>query len=154
MSSFVYGDIVFKTKIPFAELCGFAERLHNTGAMYLKFGGNVSNQYVRSCPPDAVCLQFEITDSILQNTADEMLAPATYREVAPLGERIDRMEKFVRSVFSCASVLALYLNLNAAQADKARWQRCRVEDFSACYRRLFSEEPAGGDICAKILITP
>lgn len=154
MSSFIYGDIVFKTKIPFAELRGFAERLHNTGAMYLKFGGNVSNQYVRSCPPDAVCLQFEITDSILQNTADEMLAPATYCEAAPLGERIDSMEKFVRSVFSCASVLALYLSLNAEQADKARLQRCRVEDFSACCRRLFSEEPVGGDVCAKILITP
>ena len=45
MSSFVYGDLVFKTKLPFAELCNFAEslRAYNIGAMHLKFGGNVSN---------------------------------------------------------------------------------------------------------------
>ena len=156
MSSFVYGDLVFKTKLPFAELCNFAEslRAYNIGAMHLKFGGNVSNQYVRSCPFDAACLQYEITDSILQNTADEMIAPATYRDVAPLSERIDSMERFIRSAFSYSSVLSLYLNLNVDQYDETHLQRCCIEDFSTYYRKLFLEEPLDGDLHARILITP
>ena len=156
MSSFIYGDLVFQTKLPFDELCNFAEslRAHNISTMHLKFGGNVSNQYLRSCPLDVACLQYEITDSILQNTANEIIAPSTYCDVAPLNERINSMERFVRSAFMHPGVSALYLNLNVGQYDKDPLLECGVSDFAAKLLHLFLEDPTGGDVRGRLLVTP
>ncbi len=123
MSMFVFGDIVLcqrpknieqiATEISMKALsCG----------IYTKFGGNVSNQYIRVADKDEFSLAFEITDSIVDNTATLLFAPQcteiyTDRERLPnrpLADRTRLITSLLDYIVTKSDVCKVILNIGVS----------------------------------------
>ena len=75
MSMFVFGDIILNQGDIDLECVAldFSRTAHSL-SIHMKFGGNVSNQYIQIAPSGKNKLPFEITDSIIENTATLLFA--------------------------------------------------------------------------------
>lgn len=149
MSMFVFGDIVL------SRTHGEPERIATeigtqAGALgiYMKFGGNVSNQYIRVADRDVPALAFEITDSIVDNTATLLFAPlgveaVTYGDDAhcPRPDRIQRITSLLAGIVDRADVNKVILNMGVAADDIAANTRTVLRtDLPGLFGQLFQED--------------
>lgn len=132
MSQFVMGEILLGKRWPFEDLAFWARQIleENLSMINVKFGGNVSNQYFKTTS-ELFTLPYEITDSILENTADCLIAEKTIENVLSWEKRIHILDNFVKSVLS-KDISELVMNIDV---DKAAWPSdtviitCSGDDF-------------------------
>ena len=112
------GEILLGKRWPFEDLAFLARQIleENLSMINVKFGGNVSNQYFKTTS-ELFTLPYEITDSILENTADCLIAEKTIENVLSWEKRIHILDNFVKSVLS-KDISELVMNIDV---DKAAW---------------------------------
>lgn len=160
MSMFVFGDIV---------LCQCPKNIEqiateiSTSALslglYVKFGGNVSNQYIRIAGMDEFSLPFEITDSIVDNTATLLFAPQCTEIYAdrdripnrPWADRIHLITSLLDYIVTRADVCKVILNIGVPTLfDISENTRIIMrQDLPSFFTQLYTEED---DIRASIHI--
>ena len=126
------GEILLGKRWPFEDLAFLARQIleENLSMINVKFGGNVSNQYFKTTS-ELFTLPYEITDSILENTADCLIAEKTIENVLSWEKRIHILDNFVKSVLS-KDISELVMNIDV---DKAAWPSdtviitCSGDDF-------------------------
>ena len=147
MSVFLTGILYFRRELPFEEIIRFAERisLDNSGSFYVKFGGNVALPRIQMPP---ATLAYEITNSIIENTAEEIAAPKEYLYLAPWEQRREKLNQFVCSVFSCEEITEMTMDIDAESGD------CSEDDFIVCRQSEFRRELDGAYSTPHALIEP
>ena len=141
MSCFLTGEIVFAKKQDFEFLTNYAKDIarETEDMFHVKFGGNVSNQYLPAVS-DRPVLAFEITDSLLENTADALLAPMTVLDAAPWDQRVNGLQKFVNQTLAGPETEKLVLNVCLTPGDlltDAVQVNCKAPDFPAALEEVF-----------------
>lgn len=133
MSAFLTGIVYFRRELPFDEIVQLAKRisLDNLDSFYVKFGGNVAQPRVQMPP---ATLAYELTNSIIENTAEEIVAPKEYLYLVPWEQRRDRLYRFVCSVFSCEEITEMTMDIHAAPGDRSE------DDFIVCRKSEFCRE--------------
>lgn len=159
MSMFAFGDIVLcqnhgsietiATEISRAVLfCG----------IYMKFGGNVSDQYIRVASKDDFALAFEITDSIVDNTATLLFSPqATHVCISDdcvanrhCSNRISTMTSLLEFIVTRADVRKVILNIGVSTLFdiSENTKTIMKQDLPFLFHQLYQED----DIRASIHI--
>lgn len=139
MSLFVFGDIVFRdAPVNLVVTAKHIDGIVQNSGFYMKFGGNVSNQYFKSV--SQASLGFEITDSIVDNTASCLFAGPNQTffindaelEIAPWEERISAVSHVLREILSMKDVDHIILNIGIDSLEEMRQQSvpCTVSALS------------------------
>lgn len=143
MSMFLFGDIICSRNTSFFEVCKAAKKIYafNSDSINIKFGGNVSNQYFSLISSDSLKVPYEITDSIMENTADMLLAPRTYEGIPTWAIRMGYIEKFTHSVFMFTEVEILTMSINMEQnMNIAKYTyTCKLEELKDILNGIFEE---------------
>lgn len=163
MSCFLFGDLVsFTTRPSFEGACEMAKTLLRcgSGTFYLKFGGNVSHRSTAVFPGQITGgwhLSYEITDSILENTADRLASPKTCTDAEPWNVRKASLLSFVHAALALPGIEGMTLNLNLEESlllDPSLAHICRIEDLGDLLEAVFSEDRPYLDPTARIWIHP
>lgn len=149
------GEILLGKRWPFEDLAFLARQIleENLSMINVKFGGNVSNQYFKTTS-ELFTLPYEITDSILENTADCLIAEKTIENVLPWEKRIHTLDSFVKSVLS-KNIAGVVMNINV---DKAEWPSdtviltCNSNDFIEKIDDLYSSNTVPMEHGAHVVI--
>lgn len=133
MSQFLTGDIILAGTQPVDATVSLVTRIYekNKSRIHIKFGGNVSNQYFRTAS-ERNAISYEITDSILENTAEGLLAGKYVENVPEWSARLRILNAFVCSIFEEPSAARLIMNINiTGQQDisDAICLTCKCADF-------------------------
>ena len=162
MSCFLFGDLIsFTTKPSFEEACEIAKELlrQGDGSYYVKFGGNVSNQYIATFPDEIAGnwhLPYEITDSILENTADCLVSPKAYADGRTWNARKASIISFVQTALAISGIDGVTLNLNMERtllSDPFLKHFCSIESLADLLETVFSENRPYLDPTARIWIS-
>lgn len=141
MSMFLFGDIICCKDTSFFETCEAAKKIYafNSDTINIKFGGNVANQYFSLVSSDSLKIPYEITDSIMENTADMLLAPKTYEGIPIWAIRMGYIEKFMRSVFMFteAEMLTMSINMEPDMNIAKYTYTCELKELETVLNEIF-----------------
>ena len=165
MSIFAFGDIFLSDwSIDTIPLATKIANIAVTKNVYMKFGGNVSNVYFRVAPKQLPCLQFELTDSIVENTA-ELLFALPNCEIymndnllpnRPWNQRMDSVSQIISQIVSLDSVNEVILNVGVESIIDIQGHKkfCSCLTFQSVLMELYNEDRDTCDPCGSIHILP
>lgn len=144
MSMFLFGDIVFRNQnVDIEEYAREILNVVSRNDVFIKFGGNVSRMYVRTAPADILSLAYEITDSIVCNTADVLLATEycmNYNgySLLPWYERMSALKGFIVAGMT-AEVAEIIMNLGVSNVLEANEysSSCKISTFISTMQHVY-----------------
>ncbi len=144
MSMFLFGDIVFRNQN--VDIEEYAREILNAvtrNDVFIKFGGNVSRMYIRTAPINTFSLAYEITDSVVCNTADALLATEyciNYNgySLLPWYERMSALKEFIVAGMT-AEVAKIIMNVGVSTILEANEYSCscKISSFISTMKRVF-----------------
>lgn len=165
MSIFAFGDIVLSNcDIDTISLATKIADIAATEKVYMKFGGNVSNIYFRVAEEQLPCLQFELTDSIVENTAELLFALPNCELYInddllpnrPWNQRMDSVSKLIRQILELNFVDEVILNIGVESFVDIQGHNkvCSYSTFQSVLTELYNEDRDTYGPCGSIHILP